>query len=288
MHRSIRCISIDIDGTLIPEYSFRADEMSMHNIWAIKVFCNSGGKVILATGRALPQTKLVYDHLIKHGIPRESIPYLVCLNGAIVVDTLNNYSTVFEKFFRSEICVQSQKLLQDKKVNFFLVNSNNEVFFKKNFFSEFVYFFIFRNRLSKKYLEQLQNYENIQKIMVFLKWPRASKLKKEFSIVTGEDCYCSLAHEFFLEIIDSKINKFFALQHISKLLNIPISEFAAIGNEQNDIMSLENVGIGCGVDLKRKGKEIVCDLEKIKFCFSNKKKRAVSEAIKFIKDSGYF
>lgn len=87
---SIKCISLDLDGTLVFSNSFSKPCITEANISAIKDFCNSSGNsVVLATGRGVDRTVQVFYELRDRGIDVEKIPYLICLNGAVIVDTTN-------------------------------------------------------------------------------------------------------------------------------------------------------------------------------------------------------
>lgn len=281
--KRIKCVSIDIDGTLVREGGYYAKEITVDNITEIKEFCNKGGKIILATGRDLIETNKVFEHLCNNGISRESIPYLVCLNGSVIQNTLEEKNVVFRTFFNEDICRNVCDFLERRSFDFFLFDRKNNCYFRNTLFSWIVYLSSFRKKFKRVLFRKDINFEFIQKIVVIRKFPDVNGLKKQIYELFGNHCYCSCGPKFFLEIIDKRINKFYALEEISRLLNIDISEFSAIGNEQNDILSLENVGFGVGVDLKKKEGMINWDDSKIDFHVLNEDGNGVARAFREMK-----
>ncbi|GCE63353.1 putative phosphatase [Candidatus Mycoplasma haematohominis] len=281
MSETIKCISIDIDGTLLKAGCYDNSKISENNIKAIKDFCSKEkNQIILATGRDVEETKEVFKYLCNQGLTTNDIPYLICMNGGIILKTTDLENPIFRQCFKSEVCNEIISYLEGKKYSFFVTNNQNELYHSNHIFSFLLYLIIFKKRYPERKLRMFSDSSNIQKIMIILRAPWVRKCKKKLEKASfAEKCYFSSGNKYYIEIIDKDVNKFFAIERVAKKMGLEVNDFAAIGNEQNDIMSLENVSFGVGVDLDAKPNHLKYDNSKIQFKVDNKKGEAVHDAI---------
>lgn len=279
MTQSIRCISIDIDGTLLVEGCHSSSKISENNIKAIKDYCSiKTNKVILATGRGVHETLYVFEYLCGKGLTSDEIPYLICLNGGIILDTKNLEKPISNKSFDHELCKEICQYLCSRKYNFFIFNDKKEVYHPVRLFSFLIYSIAFKHKSTNRQWRVFKDLSNIQKIIIILKLPWVKWCKKRFKKTSFADkCYFSAGPKFYIEIVDKKINKYFGILEVARRMGLTVEDFSAIGNEQNDIMSLENVGFGVGVNLNPK--YLSFDSDKIQCIVSNEKGQAVHDAI---------
>ncbi|OAL10734.1 haloacid dehalogenase [Candidatus Mycoplasma haematobovis] len=284
--QKIKCIFVDIDGTLMKEGAYFPNSISEANIDALKDYADAGGQIILSTGRDVTETIKVAQYLSKTISPA-SIPYLICLNGAIIVRFTSEYPSIVTRYFELNACKLVVDYLVKNKYNFFLANSDKELYFTNRLFSKLMFWLLFKDRYEKKYFSEEINLAKIQKVMIFLKLPRVKALRKKLVEKFGSYFYFSSGPRFFIEIIDNRINKWYAAQEVARLLNIEIDNIAVIGNEGNDILSLESAGYGAGVDLREK-KHLNWDPEKIQYHTTNKYCEAVANVIRELKRAGRY
>lgn len=174
--------------------------------------------------------------------------------------------------------------LRKNKFNFFLINSKNEVTYPPNFISFFIYKLWLKNRYPRKNLRAEIDLKSLQKILLIPKYFQLKKWRKELLQEFGELCYVSECCSFCLEISDRNIDKFYGIQKVADMMGLDVDNFAAIGNEQNDVKSLENVGFGVGLNLHD---QIIYDTNKIELNIIDSKGTGVSEAIYEMKKRGF-
>lgn len=285
--QKIKSIFVDIDGTLLKEGSYFPNTISEANIEALKDYASAGGKIVLSTGRDINETIKVAEYLVSKNIPATSIPYLICLNGSVIVEFSGKNPVVQARYFELESCKNLINYLIRRRYNFFLSNNKNELFFTNKLFSRFIFWLLFKERYEKNFFSDQVDLSKVQKIMIFLKLPRVWCVRRRLKYRFEDDFYFSSGPHFFIEIIDKKVNKWYAAQEVARLLNIETENVAAMGNEGNDIMSLEGAGFGAGVDLKYK-KHLVWDSEKINYHTTNRTSEAVANVINKLKREGAY
>ncbi|CBY92231.1 conserved hypothetical protein [Mycoplasma haemofelis str. Langford 1] len=280
----IKCIFIDIDGTLVKESGYLSDSVSSENLEAIKDYCSSGGKIVLATGRDISTTLPVVKQ-ITQVVDASCIPYLICMNGSFIYNS-DGTQILVRKSFDPEIPKNFAQIACKSRLNFFLVNSQREIFFTNKPFSWLIYLLLFRKRYPRKRYSKDMDFSNIQKAMIFLKLPRVAYWRSKL-VPIFKECYFSSGPKCFLELVDKRINKWYAAQEVLRYLGIGAEEVASFGNEGNDILSLESAAFGVGFDLKEKT-HLSWDDSKIQFHTTNEDCCGVYRAIKEMKNRGLY
>ncbi|WP_258393889.1 HAD-IIB family hydrolase [Mycoplasma wenyonii] len=282
MGPEIKVIYSDLDGTLLSPKKYSWKKVHTYTLSTLSAFLeNTNNQFILATGRNLVRAKSISSWL-EDRLGGYKIPYLICLNGGLLFDNRNEqviYSQVFQttqllkllSFLRRHFCVV-----------FLVVDSENQVFTEDNWISR-----IIAKKFTKKYNATLkintpENYkngwENIQKVILFTFHKNSAKLRVLIESKFSE-FYVSIHGDWLLEVIDKKVNKFFAIQKINEIENWQLSQCCAIGNEHNDLLMIEKCGFGVAVDFSPKHTTFNYDPNLINLHTTNKKGIAVANAI---------
>lgn len=222
-----KLISIDLDGTLLND----KHEIPQRNIEAIKKAQSQGIHVILSSGRAFLSMKEYIDIL--------GVDFVSCGNGGTVYECKGEPTVLRELFFDMDII---QTILRD--VNQYpnvLLCAQNNIFAKQ--MTDTLKRFSDISR-AEPIITSLQDVTtNIVKMLLI---GDHEKLVEQKVIL---DKYRDRASVFFsqdnmLEATSLDINKGSSLKFIANVLNIPLEQTIAIGDNFNDIEMLKAAGLG--------------------------------------------
>lgn len=253
----IKLIAIDLDGTLFDKEKNISDE----NIKAIKKAKEKNIKVVIATGRPISGVLPVLEKLNL----TTNEDYVITYNGAKVF----NVGTK-EVISSSTILGSDVKSLYNESlrlgVNFHAFRETDELITPKhnpytdveskiNKVPDLLFDF---NKIKDedKFIKAMMvdSDENITKIMPLVD----SNFTTSFSMVRSS--------KIFLEFLNKKTHKGFAVIALANYLNISLDEVMAIGDAGNDIPMIEIAGVGVAMEnafkeVKEKAKFITLDNE---------------------------
>lgn len=233
---SYELLFLDMDGTLKQE----PDQISETNKEAIRLACQIGKKVMIASGRNrdLILTTIRELHLDKYG---ES--FTIALNGAHIIDntgrtlhtepislTLTRY--LFEKAFEYEISCH--------------VYTENYVYFN---YRDFQFEWYQKNgcecRLVTMEHPELDLKEIPLKFYLFSKDEDKLKLyKQETEKVTNGILNAEFSSRYSLEFTSIHASKGLGLEYVCGLFGLPLASAIAAGDGENDISMLKMAGLG--------------------------------------------
>lgn len=253
-----KLITIDIDGTLLNSYG----EVTDRNKIAIQKALDKNIDVVLTSGR-MPKAILPIASEIN------SNKYLISGNGAAIYDIqknkiiYNNYMSKKKVLEIIDICeknsmfynIYTNDLVLTKSLNYNVLFYHNEN--KKK--SE-------DKRIKINVIDNLYNYIEKYQGNDFLKFTICdsdemvfksimNKLKTIRDIDVLEVAHMSkkiIKHGtddfeisyFYTEITNENVNKWSAIEHLIKMMNITKEEVLAIGDNINDKEMIENAGVG--------------------------------------------
>lgn len=253
-----KLITIDIDGTLLNSYG----EVTDRNKIAIQRALNRNIDVVLTSGR-MPKAILPIANEIN------SNKYLISGNGAAIYDIqkdefiYNNYMSKSKVLEIIDIC--------EKNSMFYNIYTNNLVLTKSLNYN--ILFYHNENkkksedkRIKINVIDNLYDYIEKYEGNDFLKFTICdsdemvfksiiNKLKTIRDIDVLEVAHMSrkiIKHGtddfeisyFYTEITNENVNKWSAIEHLIKMLNISKEEVLAIGDNINDKEMIENAGVG--------------------------------------------
>ncbi|AHC39860.1 haloacid dehalogenase [Mycoplasma ovis str. Michigan] len=284
MKPEIKVIFSDLDGTLLSPKKYSWKKVKTYTLSTVSAFLeNTNNQFILATGRNLIRAKSIANWL-EDRLGGYKIPYLICLNGGLLFDNRDEKIIHLQTFQTTQLLKLLSFLKRHYSFVFLIVDSENQVFVENNWISRMV-----AKKFIKKYnatirintTENYQNgWENIQKIILFTFHKNSAKLRILIESKFSE-FYVSIHGPWLLEIIDRKVNKFFAIQKINEIEGWKLSECCGIGNEHNDLLMIEQCGFGVAVDFSPEFTTFGYNSNLINLHTTNKHGIAVANAINY-------
>lgn len=244
---NIKVIATDLDGTLLSNKYW----ISKKNINALKEFIELGGIVCFITGRSLQSTieiAKLFERKTGH-----KIHYLSCLKGSILYDNIHNKiiyinsidietSKQIAKDANQMHCTFSTYLESDiENKNMVLVNPPHVLYFL-HFFRKF------KNFIINNKFDSIEK-DNCFKINIsnLLRPYLLNKLYDELMQKFADKIEISKTSLFMYEITKINCNKGIAIEQISKLLKVNLSQIAAFGDSENDIDIFKEVGMSISI-----------------------------------------
>lgn len=178
------------------------------------------------------------------------LDYIICYNGAYIYDVEKN-KVLYKKNIGISIVKKIKKLFGNYKLYFY--TSNNHYYFDNASSDEC------------NFSEFIQNYQkDIYKIEIECDSKEA--LSNIVEVIEKEDVNAnffvrSFNTRYYVEIVKKDINKFSAIEVISKKKKINIEEVVSCGALITDLELVKNVGLGIAVsngctEVKKAAKEI--------------------------------
>ena len=235
----IKLFAMDLDGTSLDSNSILQEK----TINALKRLDENGIKFVFTSGRATPSVRYLMEST---GIDNP----LVTNNGALAfinkenliyqnplkyeeVEELINFSQENKLFFQFyDLDTYYSNRMCPERFNHLEKDSTYGMNYQVNF------------SFSTRPLKELKLRKNSAfKFQIFLDKNDSNKLSTILGKVSEMGLYATTSSYGMIEIMQKNVNKFNGLSEISYLLGISKEEMAAIGDQDNDIPMLENVGI---------------------------------------------
>ena len=235
----IKLFAMDLDGTSLDSNSILQEK----TINALKKLDENGIKFVFTSGRATPSVRYLMEST---GIDNP----LVTNNGALAfinkenliyqnplkyeeVEELINFSQENKLFFQFyDLDTYYSNRMCPERFNHLEKDSTYGMNYQVNF------------SFSTRPLKELKLRKNSAfKFQIFLDKNDSNKLSTILGKVSEMGLYATTSSYGMIEIMQKNVNKFNGLSEISYLLGISKDEMAAIGDQDNDIPMLENVGI---------------------------------------------
>lgn len=235
----IKLFAMDLDGTSLDSNSILQEK----TINALKKLDENGIKFVFTSGRATPSVRYLMEST---GIDNP----LVTNNGALAfinkenliyqnplkyeeVEELINFSQENKLFFQFyDLDTYYSNRMCPERFNHLEKDSTYGMNYQVNF------------SFSTKPLKELKLRKNSAfKFQIFLDKKDSNKLSTILEKVSEMGLYATTSSYGMIEIMQKNVNKFNGLSEISYLLGISKEEMAAIGDQDNDIPMLENVGM---------------------------------------------
>lgn len=235
----IKLFAMDLDGTSLDSNSILQEK----TINALKKLDENGIKFVFTSGRATPSVRYLMEST---GIDNP----LVTNNGALAfinkenliyqnplkyeeVEELINFSQENKLFFQFyDLDTYYSNRMCPERFNHLEKDSTYGMNYQVNF------------SFSTRPLKELKLRKNSAfKFQIFLDKNDSNKLSTILGKVSEMGLYATTSSYGMIEIMQKNVNKFNGLSEISYLLGISKEEMAAIGDQDNDIPMLENVGM---------------------------------------------
>lgn len=235
----IKLFAMDLDGTSLDSNSILREE----TIKALKKLDENGIKFVFTSGRAMP-----------------SVRYLMSLTGIDNPSVTNNGALAY---INKEKIIYQNPLKYEEVEELIKFSEENKLFYQ--FYDMDTYY---SNRIWPERFDHLENNSlygmNYQvnfsfstdplkelklrknlafKFQIFPNIKNPEEERKILEKVDLMDLYPTTSAFGMVEIMQKNVNKFNGLSEIGNFLGISKEEMAAIGDQDNDIPMLKNVGL---------------------------------------------
>lgn len=235
-----KILFLDLDGTLLNS----SREISRGNRQALEEALAQGHRVVINTGRPLQSARIQNERL---GFTQEGC-YLSAFNGGVIYDP-HGQRIVAKHSLPIETALGVIRLCDAKGVHVQTYDMERVLVEPR-----------WDDALVKKYCDQiLMEYrmlpdfdtglrEKPPKVLAVSEDNRAALKQIEQEIKENfPDVDCFFSTEWLLEIVPKGVNKGSALEHLCSLLDIPVEDSLAAGDEENDLPMIRAAGVGCAM-----------------------------------------
>ena len=220
-----KILFLDLDGTLLNS----SREVSPGNRAALEQALSLGHKVVINTGRPLHSAIIQNDRLGFH----QDGCYVVSFNGGMIYDA-----------YREKLVYSHCLPLDTAKAILTLCNSRN--IHVQTYDREYCGRILMHYRVLPSFETGLQ--QDPPKVLAVSEEdrPALERLRQEL-LQRFEDVDCFFSSKQLLEIVPKGVHKGSALERLCRLLDIPVANSVAAGDEENDITMLRAAGVGCAM-----------------------------------------
>ncbi|WP_311370217.1 HAD family hydrolase [Anaerococcus hydrogenalis] len=235
----IKLFAMDLDGTSLDSNSI----LQKKTIKALKKLDENGIKFVFTSGRATPSVRYLMDLT---GIDNP----MVTNNGALAF--INKENLIYENPLKHE---EVKELINYSESNkFFYQFYDKDTYYSNRIWPErfdhlennssYGMNFQVNFSFSTKPLKELElRKDSAFKFQIFPDVNKPEEERKILEKVADMGLYPTTSAFGMIEIMQNNVNKYRGLSKIGNLLGISKEEMAAIGDQDNDIPMLSNVGL---------------------------------------------
>ena len=249
----IQLIVCDLDETLLTSDK----KISVKDNDAIQKARAKGVKFVCATGRGY---SYIDDILITLDVYNKENEYVISNNGAIITENKNSKELSFHKLsnviaekiielgFELNLCVQ---VFTSKDVYSFNTNEDEKkwlLMFKKD-----------AVLCNDNNIDFLKDQEIVKVMYQHADMNVLFSLESKLSDEIKSNTTIAYSSNRYMEFTATGISKGAALKELTQLLDIPLEDTLAIGDNYNDISMIETAGIGTCVANAHEDIKKVCD-----------------------------
>ena len=240
---TIKLIALDLDNTLLlPDKT-----LSHRNKCILQTLHHHHIKIVLTTGRPLPNTKPILDQLNF----TEKDDYVILFNGGLIKNLSNN-NILLNKYFSIKNIQHILLILKSLSLPIDLVTQNHVYSIKE--YGQSAYSQLISRSLpySQINLSVLNTHSNFQfnKFVVCATSEQLSHLEKILSnspLINNQFNFVR-SRRILLEFVPKNVNKALALNALLEHLSLTPDNLMAFGDEENDIemIKLARIGVAMG------------------------------------------
>ncbi|WP_114192846.1 sugar-phosphatase [Edaphovirga cremea] len=233
---AIELIAIDMDGTLLnPQHEITPAVKEV-----IHAARSKGVHIVLATGRPYIGVK---RYLMELDLLQEG-EYCITNNGALVQQAASG-ECVAEVTLSFEDYLYFEKLSRTLGVHFHALDYNTLYTANKDI-SEYTVHESSMTGIPLKYraVEEMDPTLSFPKVMMIDTPALLDKAIKQIPEEIKQRYTILKSAEYYLEILDKRVNKGEGVKALAERLNIPRENIMTLGDQENDIAMLEYAGVG--------------------------------------------
>lgn len=235
-----KVLFLDMDGTTLDDKK----QMSKENLDALRRVTEAGHEVVVTTGRTDTSAGYVRKH---YGLDQIGCRYMIVYNGAAILDCETG-----ERLFSQKLSMEYAKELIDaaRRENLYIHtyigdrvlterdDENLAVYLKRTSMEAQVVPDMKQALKEQPYKLLAVDVRNPDRLHAFL--------NRQSAWAKGKvDMYFSCRE--YLEMVSEGVSKGAALLRFCELMNIPVQNTVAAGDEGNDLSMIRAAGVGCAV-----------------------------------------
>lgn len=231
-----KILFVDLDATLLNDDK----SISKRNKEAIQKMLSEGHYLALATGRPVESARVVATEL---GLTMPGC-YMIAFNGAVLYDC-----SADRVLLRRTIPIEVvQELFERAKKAGLYIQTYNSTDILTNKHTKELDYYIARSQLSYKLSENILDAleEEPQKVLLIHLENRERLVKFRKDNLKWEQGKCNsfFSCKEYLEYCPVGTSKGTGVEYLAKILNMPIENTVAVGDEQNDIPMIQAAHVG--------------------------------------------
>lgn len=227
----------DLDGTLLNDNKTISDT----NRDAIQEMLDRGHYFTICTGRAVESGRIVAKEL---GLNRPGC-YMICYNGAVIYDCASD-RIIQQKRLRIEDVIRLFQAAEKSGIHVQTYQGNDVIALEH---TKELDYYIEKSKMTFKVKSDLISAIESEPHKVLLtdidKTGKLQQFQKENEKWTQNTMNSFFSCEEYLEYCPKDVTKATGIKVLCDMLNIPIKNTVAVGDERNDIPMI--VAAGCGI-----------------------------------------
>lgn len=235
----MKLIAIDLDGTLLDTNH----QLSDKNKAAVRRAHDAGIIIVIATGRSLFSVKEIFADLAIDG-------YMIALNGSFIakIDKRQQVTKLFRERVDRKKLIQAFEIAMEHQITFIATNElgSDRVLIEDG--NELVQeFLVNRPDLRNRQINEMASLLS-KRFNEYLKAAFTNKDRERLIGLRGslqeKGIDTIFSDTYYIEFLPCGVNKGTALGRLCEYIQLPLSETAAFGDQENDIEMLQMSGVG--------------------------------------------
>ncbi|MGC8971716.1 MAG: Cof-type HAD-IIB family hydrolase [bacterium] len=225
----IRVLVTDLDGTILFNDIFPNIVRE-----GVEKLIKHGVKICIASGRML---RSIYNYYKVLNLDTPIIAY----NGAMIGDkTLN---ILYHEPIEFPIWFQVFRILLEEDFQINLYFNDKLYIFRKNIYGDR---YPLQNKVSAEFIDNLDKIPKLPttKILGIGSPENVKTTQAKLKRIFNGNLYITTSSPTYLEIMNSNVSKGKALRLLSKIIGIPVSSIAGLGDSFNDFELIRDAGLG--------------------------------------------
>ncbi len=252
-----KLIAIDLDGTLLNSYG----EVSEENIKAIEKAKKLGIEIVLTSGRMSTSVLSIAEEIGANN-------YIISGNGALIYD-LKKQDILYNQCIPKEKVQKIIKICEENSI-YYTINTEKYII-SKSLNYNLMYYYYENSKKAENKKTKINIVEDVEKYIkendvgettkitisdsskiIFTGITRKLEEIKGINILEVSNMSRKIIKEgtekteiqyFYTEITKENVNKWNAIEKLSKTIGIEQKEIVAIGDNVNDLDMIENAGL---------------------------------------------
>lgn len=213
-----KMLVLDLDGTLLNSQK-QIDKITIEAINKAKKYVN---EIVIASGRGHESINNFYKDMGLEG-------FKIALNGSYVMDNQNEI--LYANFIKGSVLEAALNLALKYKVKIFFTGINEHIYFDQN-----------AGDYSVSEIKEIVGQSKERFLKFSMDVSRLTELNELRADLDKLSLNISLSDEGHFEVTNYGISKITGINYLAEKMNIELSDIIAIGDSENDLAMLKEVG----------------------------------------------